>query len=78
MKPARPVILPGSVVLPQPAAPAPAQVDWLVLEAIGGSEPDIRAAALVARTLRRRLMGGYRSIGMADEIPEAVSATHPG
>ena len=73
LKPARPVILPGAVVLPQPAAPAPAQADWLVLEAIGGSVPDIRAAALVARTLRRRLMGGYRSIGMANEIPAAVS-----
>ena len=77
LKPARPVILPGAVVLPQPAAPAPAQADWLVLEAIGGSVPDIRAAALVARTLRRRLMGGYRGIGMADEIPEAVSGHTP-
>ena len=77
LKPARPVILPGAVVLPQPAAPAPAQADWLVLEAIGGSVPDIRAAALVARTLRRRLMGGYRSIGMANEIPEAVSGHTP-
>ena len=78
LKPARPVILPGAVVLPQPAAPAPAQADWLVLEAIGGSVPDIRAAALVARTLRRRLMGGYRSIGMADEIiPAAVSGHTP-
>ena len=77
LKPARPVILPGSVVPPQPAAPAPAQADWLVLEAIGGSVPDIRAAALVAGTLRRRLMGGYRSIGMADEIPEAVSGHTP-
>ena len=77
LKPARPVILTGAVVLPQPAAPAPAHADWLVLEATGGSVPDIRAAALVARTLRRRLMGGYRGIGMADEIPAAVSGHTP-
>ena len=77
LKPARPVILPGAVVPPQPAAPAPAQADWLVLQAIGGSVPDIPAAALVAGTLRRRLMGGYRGIGMADEIPEAVSGHTP-
>lgn len=73
LKPARPVILPGATVLPGPPLSPPARADWLVLEAIGGGVPDIRAAALVARTLRRRLMGGYRSIGMEDEIPEAVS-----
>ena len=73
LKPARPVILPGATVLPSPTPEPPARADWLVLEAIGGGVPDIRAAAPVARTLRRRLMGGYRGIGMADEIPEAVS-----
>ena len=35
--------------------------------------PDIRAAALVGRTLRRALMSGYRRIGMADQIPALVS-----
>ena len=76
--PARPVILPGATVLPEPAAaPALRKADWLVLEAIGGDIPDIRAAALVARTLRRTLMSGYRGIGMADEIPEVVSRHTP-
>ena len=73
LKPVRPVILPGATVLSEPPPAAPPSVDWLVLEAIGGTVPDIRAAATVARALRRRLMGGYRSIGMADAIPEAVS-----
>ena len=76
--PARPVILPGATVLPEPpAAPAPREADWLILEAIGGDVPDIRAAALVGRALRRALMSGYRGIGMADEIPEVVSGHTP-
>ena len=76
--PARPVILPGATVLPEPAAaPAPREADWLVLEAIGGDVPDIRATALVGRALRRALMSGYRDIGMADEIPEVVSGHTP-
>ena len=72
--PARPVILPGTTVLAEPA-PAPPSPDggWLVLEAIGGVVPDIRAAALVGRTLRRTLMSGYRRLGMGDEIPAFVS-----
>ena len=76
--PARPSILPGASVLPESdAAPAPRDPGWLVLEAIGGVMPDIRAAALVGRTLRRALMSGYRSIGMADEIPAFVSGHEP-
>ena len=79
LRPARPVILPGATVLPEPApAPAPAtRAEWLILEAIGGAVPDIRSAATVARALRRRLMGGYRSLGMANAIPEAVSGHGP-
>lgn len=75
--PARPMILPGATVLPTPAAPHPQDPDWLVLEVVGGVVPDIRAAALVGRTLRRALMSGYRGIGMADEIPEVVSGHTP-
>ena len=76
--PARPVILPGDVVLPEPpAAPPSRDAGWLVLEAIGGVVPDIRAAALVGRTLRRALMSGYRRIGMANEIPAFVSGHEP-
>ena len=72
--PKRPVILPGASVPPPPAAVAlPREADWLVLEAIGGFVPDLRATAMVCRTLRRALMSGYRGIGMADQIPELVS-----
>ena len=72
--PVRPVVLPGAIALPEPPAPPPPRdAGWLVLEAIGGVVPDIRAAALVGRTLRRALMSGYRRIGMADEIPAFVS-----
>ena len=39
--------------------------------------PDIRAAALVGRSLRRALMSGYRRVGMADEIPAFVSGHEP-
>ena len=73
LKPVRPMILSGATVLSEPPSAAPPRSEWLVLEAIGGGVPDIRAATKVARMLRRRLMGGYRSIGMADTIPEAVS-----
>ena len=76
--PARPIILPGDAVLPEaPAAPPPQDAGWLVLEAIGGAVPDIRAAALVGRKLRRALMSGYRRAGMADEIPAFVSGHEP-
>ena len=78
INPARPVILPGATVLSAPApAPTPRDAGWLVLEVIGGIAPDIRAAALVGRMLRRALMSGYRGIGMADEIPEVVSGHTP-
>ena len=78
--PARPVIRSGATVLtppPDTRSPAPRDADWLVLEVIGGDVPDIRAAALVGRTLRRALMSGYRGIGMENEIPEVVSGHTP-
>ena len=76
--PVRPVIPPGATVLPAPAPAAPPRdAGWLVLEVIGGIAPDIRAAALVGRMLRRTLMSGYRGIGMADQIPEVVSGHAP-
>ena len=75
--PTRPVILPGATVLPEHPAPPPRDAGWLVLEAIGGVVPDIRAATLVGRTLRRTLMSGYRRLGMADQIPALVSGHEP-
>jgi len=46
---------------------------WLILEHVDGDMPDIRACALVAKTLRDTLLSGYRQIGLEDTIPEVVS-----
>jgi CRISPR-associated protein Csb2 len=50
---------------------------WLVLEHVGGDMPDIRAAAPVARDLRRVLMSGYKRDGREAEIPAVVSGHAP-
>ena len=78
--PARPVIRPGTTVPAPPSDTRPLAsraADWLILEVVGGEVPDIRAAALVGRTLRRCLMSGYRGIGMENEIPAVVSGHNP-
>lgn len=71
--PARPVIPPGAAN----TEPAPtllvASPGWMVLETVGGVVPDLRAAALMCRVLRRALMSGYRRVGMPDGMPEIVS-----
>jgi len=46
---------------------------WLILEHVGGVMPDIRACAVVAKTLRDALLAGYRRCGLEKEIPEIVS-----
>jgi CRISPR-associated protein Csb2 len=46
---------------------------WLVLEHVEGAMPDLRAAALVAKTLRCALMSGYKRIGSEEAIPTLVS-----
>ena len=72
--PVRPDISPGVSVpafTPRPAGVSPS--NWLVLKALDGEVPDIRAAALVCRKLRRALMSGYRRAGLRDTIPEIVS-----
>ncbi len=46
---------------------------WLILEHITGDMPDVRACALVAKTLRDMLLSGYRQIGLENKIPEVVS-----
>ena len=78
MNPIRPVISPGSAVPTDASLPSPAlSPDWLVLEAIGGVVPDLRASALVCRVLRKALMCGYRRTGLEDAIPEIVSGHDP-
>jgi CRISPR-associated protein Csb2 len=69
----------GARVPPEPKAEARrenlfgAGGDWLILEHVDGDMPDIRACALVAKTLRDTLLSGYRRIGLEDKIPEVVS-----
>lgn len=46
---------------------------WLILEHVAGDMLDIRACALVAKTLRDTLLSGYRQMGLEDKIPEIVS-----
>ena len=74
--PARPDISPGAANTEPPTSPdedSAEPSEWLVMEAVGGTVPDIRAAAPVCRALRRALMSGYRRSGLSDEIPEIVS-----
>ena len=71
--PVRPTIRPGTPIFTeQPQDTEPVR-DWLVLEAVDGEVPDIRAAALVCRVLRQTLMSGYRKAGLENSIPEIVS-----
>ena len=73
--PARPDIPPGaSVPEVPPASVSATPSEWLVLEALDVDDvPDIRAAALVCRALRRALQSGYRRAELGDAIPEIVS-----
>ncbi len=45
---------------------------WLILEHVAGDMPDLRACALVAKTLRDTLLSGYRRIGLGNDIPEVI------
>ena len=72
--PVRPVIRPGASASRAPAtSAAEPSAEWLVLEAMEGQTPDLRASALVCRALRRALMSGYRRADIGDVIPEIVS-----
>ena len=72
--PVRPVIRPGASASRAPAtATGEPSAEWLVLEAIEGQTPDLRACALVCRALRRALMSGYGRAEIGDAIPEIVS-----
>lgn len=46
---------------------------WLLLESLGEKLPDLRAAALVSRKIRTRLLSGYRKVGWGDRVPEVIS-----
>ncbi len=46
---------------------------WLILEHVSGDMPDVRACALVARTIRDALLAGYQRIGLGDGVPELIS-----
>lgn len=46
---------------------------WMLLDHVSDDMPDVRACALVAKTLRDALLSGYRQIGLEDKIPEVVS-----
>jgi CRISPR-associated protein Csb2 len=50
---------------------------WLLLEHIDGDMPDLRACALVSKTIRDALLSGYRQIGLGEKIPEVVSGHAP-
>jgi CRISPR-associated protein Csb2 len=71
--PVRPMISPGAAVAPAPPATPVSPPDWLVLEIVGGDTPDIRAAPILCRRLRRAIMAGYDRIGRGGSIPAAVS-----
>lgn len=72
-KPDRPEIRPGAPVFVERAPSPEIPAAWLVLEAVAGEVPDIRASALVGRLLRQALMAGFGRAGLGDDIPEIVS-----
>jgi CRISPR-associated protein Csb2 len=67
--------LPGARVAPAvPAARARANIfggRWLLLEHVAGEMPDLRACAVVAKTLRDALLSGYQRLGL--DIPQTIS-----
>lgn len=71
--PVRPSIRPGAPILAERSSDSELPSDWLVLEAVEGAIPDVRAASLVCRLLRQTLMSGYRKAGRGDLIPEEIS-----
>lgn len=46
---------------------------WLILEHVDGGMPDLRAAALVSRALRRAVMSGYKEDSQEAVVPAIVS-----
>jgi len=73
--------LPGARVAPvsveEPVAKSVFSDRWLLLEHVGGTMPDVRASALVAKAVREALLSGYRRAGSGGEVPEEVSGHRP-
>jgi CRISPR-associated protein Csb2 len=69
--------LPGIEITAPPEAPRrPARAfgdRWLLLEHVSGDIPDLRACAVVARTIRDALLSGYRQVGLGGKVPEVIS-----
>lgn len=67
----------GADVLPQQQVELPRlnhfSDRWLLLEHVDGSMPDLRACAIVAKTIRDALLAGYERIGLGDQVPEVIS-----
>ncbi|TVQ57013.1 MAG: type I-U CRISPR-associated protein Cas5/Cas6 [Rhodobacteraceae bacterium] len=76
--PVRPMIAPGAAVAAAAPSPSATPPDWLVLEIVGGDAPDIRAAPILCRGLRRAIMAGYDRNGRGGAIPAAVSGHDAG
>jgi CRISPR-associated protein Csb2 len=67
----------------RPPTPSPERMSqfadrWLILDHVGGTMPDVRACALVAKTIRDALLAGYQRIGLGDQIPEVISGHESG
>ena len=79
LNPARPTISPGAPVVSQSPRLKPDMpfTNWLSLEVVEGTVPDLRASPLVCRALRDALIGGYRRLGLGNAIPEVVSGHAP-
>jgi CRISPR-associated protein Csb2 len=73
--------LPGAPVAPASSQaalrPGPFSDEWLILDYVDGDMPDIRAAAVVGKTIRDALLSGYKRAGMENDIPEVVSGHAP-
>ncbi|HEX6995504.1 MAG TPA: type I-U CRISPR-associated protein Csb2 [Gammaproteobacteria bacterium] len=71
----RPLPGPASTLDHEHATHVGSQFDtrWLLLEHVGGDMPDLRACAIVAKTIRDAVLSGYQRMGMENDIPEIVS-----
>ena len=50
---------------------------WMLFDHVAGTMPDVRACAVVAKTIRDALLSGYQRIGRGNVIPEIISGHAP-